>query len=90
MRLKEVVTPAEPDTIIGYVPTGVEAAVVIVTALEHVPEQGLFVKDAAAPAGSPEAESVMLCGKPETNVRETAVLPDDPCTTETSPLFESE
>ena len=56
-----------PETVIGYVPTGVASDVLTVSADEHVGVQEL-IGAAVAPAGKPETASVSAEGKPVTIV----------------------
>ena len=67
-----------PATVSGKLPVGVEALVEIVSVLEQVGLQGLFVKLAPAPDGKPEALRVTACEVPDTKVLVIVFDPDAP------------
>ena len=60
--------PATPVTVIVEDPVGVDAEVVNVNVDEHVGLHDAGEKEAAAPAGRPEAENDTDCAVPETSV----------------------
>ena len=78
-----------PLTEIVYPPIGVARVVAIVSVDEHVGVQGLLLKVAVAPAGKPEAFSVIAGAYPPTIVLVTVVLPDEPWVVVILPLLES-
>src|SRR5207245_1483427 len=77
-----VAEAAVPVIVIGYVPAGVEALVVIVRVLlpPAVTEAGL--NEAVAPLGRPDAVSATDSAVPETSAVETVEVADAPETTE--------
>ncbi len=74
-----------PVIVIGYVPAGVVESVDIEILAVQVGVQEPFVKLAVAPAGKPDALSVLAVGVPETCVLVMLVLPEEPCPTEIFP-----
>jgi hypothetical protein len=89
-KLKLVLLPKGlPVTVIGKLPLGVEALVEIVSALEQVGLQALFVKLALAPDGKPETLKVTACEIPDTKLPVIVFDPDAPWVTVMFPLFDS-
>jgi hypothetical protein len=68
----------------GYMPTGVDASVVMVSVLEHVGVHAV-VKLGVAPAGSPDVPYVTAEGVPLMKELVIAALPDAPWVTVTPP-----
>ncbi len=84
--MKDVVLPSgEPVTVMGYVPAGGEALVVMVRVLAQVGLQGLLEKEAVAPLGRPEAVRVTGWVVPASRVRVMVVEAALPATTEMGP-----
>ncbi len=53
-----VMLPLVAETVIGYVPVGVDNAVEIVNVVEHAGLHEVGLKELAAPEGSPDIENV--------------------------------
>lgn len=78
-RLNIVVLPSGvPVTVIGKVPSGVEAEVVRVRVLAQVGLQGLEVKLAVVPEGNPETDRETGSGVPEVRLLVIVFEPAEP------------
>ena len=82
--------PAIAVIVIVDVVVGVDAAVEMVTVVEHVGEQDELEKVASAPAGSPDALKVTARVDPETSVAVTGFDTDAPRITDRLPPLASE
>jgi hypothetical protein len=82
--------PLVPVTVTVEVPVGVVARVAMVSVVEQEGEQLGGEKDGVAPAGRPEAENETDAAVPERSVVFTALITDEPWTTERSPPVEIE
>ena len=78
-----------PVTVMTEVPMGVDAVVLIVSVVEQVGLQLVWLKAAVAPLGSPEAEKFTVCVGLPVRVAVIIVLPEAPGVTVTSPEFPS-
>jgi hypothetical protein len=76
-----------PVTVIGKVPVGVDAVVVMVSWLVQVGLHVPGLNAAVAPLGSPEAVNDTLCAVPDVRVAVSVVLPDAPCVTVMLPVL---
>ena len=89
--MRVVVRPSGlPVTVMGKVPAGVAAVVVMVRTVEHVGLQAPTENPAVAPLGSPEAEKDTAWVAPEVNVAVMVEAPEAPAITEMPPEFVSE
>src|SRR5438874_5805679 len=79
-----------PVTVIGNVPVGVPADVVMVSWVEHVGLQALVLNPRVAPAGSPEVSNATLWVAPAVSVAVIVVEPAPPWATTMFPEFTSE
>ena len=70
-----------PVTVIGQVPVGVDALVVIVRVIVQVGAQDVGAEVAVAPVGSPVVLRLTAWGVPLLSVAVTVVEPDAPCVT---------
>jgi hypothetical protein len=82
--------PPEAVTVIGKLPGRVEELVLRVSVEEQLGLQLPCEKEAVAPEGRPEAESVTDCVLPETNVALIKLVTDEPAITDLSPELPSE
>jgi len=73
-----VLFKGEPVTVIEKLPSGVLDAVLMVRALAQGTVQGLLVKEAVVPAGSPEAATLTTAGVPEISTRVIVLEPEAP------------
>lgn len=90
-RLKDVLLKtglAKPETVIGNVPVGVEAEVVMVRVVEQVGLQDVEEKFDVAPLGSPDAEKNTVCVWPDVSVAVMVVAPKPPWATVMPPEFD--
>ena len=71
------------------VPSGVNADVSMVTAVEHVGVQDVAVNVAVVPGGSPVALKGTGFGEPDIKMAATVFDTDDPCATDRLPPFAS-
>jgi hypothetical protein len=79
-----------PLTVMGKVPVGVEALVLIVNVLEQVGLQAGGKNEAVAPEGRPEVTLRLTdCEVPDTKFRVIVFDPDPPCVTVIGPLLVS-
>jgi hypothetical protein len=84
------VTPEiRPLIVIVDVPSGVNADVSMVTAVEHVGVQDVAVNVAVVPGGSPVALKGTGFGEPDIKMAATVFDTDDPCATDRLPPFAS-
>ena len=79
-----------PVTVMGKLPVGVAAAVVMVTIVEHVGLQEATEKVAEAPLGSPDTAKLTACVAPARSVAVMVDVPEAPAVTVTPPELLSE
>src|SRR5687767_9204054 len=88
VRAKFVVrvsAPAEPFTVIVYVPAGVKTELETVNVEEHAGLQDAVEREPLAPAGRPDSDNDAGCVEPESRLAVTELVVDDPCVTDLFP-----